>query len=297
VQLATLGEFLEWAEAAFVKAGIHFGHGTNNAWDESVLIASFVLKLPPNVDRTVISRILTASEKKAFIDLVERRINERIPIPYLIHEAWFADLKFYIDERVIIPRSPLAELIQNGFQPWLGDRPVRRILDLCTGSGCIAIACAKVFEEASIDAVDISDEALLVAKTNVQDHHCENQVKLIGSDLFKSCVGQYDIIISNPPYVSSQELQVLPKEYRHEPELALAAGVDGLDIVKRILKDAPHFLAPEGLLIVEVGNSAEALCDQYSEIPFTWLEFERGGEGVFLLEAKEMKNWQVFSQS
>lgn len=289
MQLTTLGDFLQMAEQAFLASNIYFGHGTDNAWDEAVALAMFVLNLPPDVDRSITERVLSPNEKETLMQLVNQRIQQRIPVPYLTHEAWFAGLKFYVDERVIIPRSPMAELILNGFQPWLGNRPVRRILDLCTGSGCIAIASAMAFSEATVDAVDISPDALAVAEQNCRLHPCQDRVHLIQGDLFNNCAGrQYDIIISNPPYVDSQEMAALPAEYHLEPSLALEAGNDGLRIVHRILKEAPQYLSANGLLFVEVGNAMEALQQQYPDTPFTWLEFERGGQGVFMLEAGEM---------
>ncbi len=295
MQLTTLGDVLTWAEAAFTKAKLTFGHGTDNAWDEAVALALAVLELPPHVERSVLKRVLTDQEKTVLLGLIQRRIEERIPAPYLTHEAWFADLKFYVDERVIIPRSPMGELILNGFQPWLGGHSVHRILDLCTGSGCIAITCASIFPDATVDAVDISKEAIAVAAINVQQHQCADRVTLIQADLFAKSEGKkYDIIISNPPYVDKTEMDHLPPEYRFEPRLALEAGDDGLQIVKRILKEAPYHLTESGLLWVEVGNAAEALQLQYPKVPFTWLEFERGGQGVFLLAAEEKACWSVF---
>lgn len=293
MKLTTLGDVLTLVEKSFESSDLYFGHGTNNAWDEAVALALFVLKLPPDVDKSVANRVLTEAEKNTILSLATKRIEERIPLPYMTHEAWFAGLKFYVDERVIIPRSPIGELIVNQFQPWLANRPVHRILDLCTGSGCIAIACAMAFKDAKVDAVDISKPALEVAKKNVELHGCIDRVNLIEGDLFSSCLGQYDIIISNPPYVDSEDMRNLPKEFLFEPPLALAAGQDGLSIVRHLLKNAPHFLSPEGLLFVEVGNSAETLQNQYPKVPFTWIQFELGGHGVFMLEGGD-KTWQVF---
>jgi len=286
----TLGDFLSWAEQAFIKAKIYFGHGTNNAWDEAVALAMAVLDLPSDVDASITERLLTPNEDKVLTELAQRRIKDRIPLPYLSHVAWFSGLKFYVDENVIIPRSPLAEVIEHRFQPWWGShRPVKRILDLCTGSGCIAIACAYAFPGAEIDAVDISKEALSVARKNVSLHHCENQLHLLQSDLFQACSGKrYDIIISNPPYVSEQEMGSLPKEYQWEPPLALVAGQEGLAVVEKIINDAPNYLNEGGLLIVEVGNSQEALQKARPHTPFIWLEFEHGGEGVFLLTKEDL---------
>ncbi len=291
MQLTTLEDILEWATQLFEDSNIYFGHGTDNAWDEAVHLAMHVLKLPSDVDAAVIDTVPNPDQKAMLIQLINRRASERMPVPYLTQEAWFANLKFYVDQRVIIPRSPMAELILNGFQPWLGERSVLRILDLCTGSGCIAIACAKMFQNAKVDAVDISAEALAVAKINVQAHECEDRVRLITSDLFSACKNEkYDIIISNPPYVSQQEIEDMPVEYSAEPALALAAGNDGLDIVKTILKEACHYMTENGLLFVEVGNAEVELQNQYSHLPFTWLEFEQGGTGVFLLRAGD-KAW------
>lgn len=293
MELTTLNTVLKQAEQSFLAAKLYFGHGTNNAWDEAVALALYVLKLPPDVDASVGERVLTPLEKEHYLELVNQRITKRIPVPYLTHEAWFVYQKFYVDERVIIPRSPFGELIQNGFQPWLGDRAVHRILDLCTGSGCIAIACAKAFENAIVDAVDISDDALAVARKNVALHDCENRVNLIHADLFSGCAEKrYDIIISNPPYVDSTEMRNLPAEYQWEPRLALAAGTDGLAIVQKILQEASKYLTEKGLLFVEVGNAEEALKNQYPDWPFTWLAFENGGQGVFLLYAEDKSCWQ-----
>lgn len=312
----TLGEFLKKTEKAFNKAKLYFGHGTDNAWDEAVALAMAILDLPPNVKDDVVSRVLTEAEINQLEALVKRRIEERMPMPYLTNQAWFAGLKFYVDERVIIPRSPLGELIQKKFSPWWPEnKPVRRILDLCCGSACIAIACAHAFPNARVDAIDISDEALSVAKKNINDLGYEGRVHLIKSDLFEKLKGlpssqaskhsaeglpnesfaskaclepYYDIIISNPPYVSLSEMKTLPPEYQWEPSLALTAEQDGLSVVHRILRESKQYLDKKGLLIVEVGNSEWALKEAYPDIPFIWLEFERGGQGVFLLRAGEM---------
>lgn len=299
----TLGAFLKWAEQSFIRAKLHFGHGTNNAWDEAVAIALFVLGLAPNVDASVIHRKLTELESNRLQELAEKRINLRIPLPYLTHTAWFAGLPYYVSEQVLIPRSPIAELIEHRFSPWFGFRKPRRILDLCTGSGCIAVALAKAFPDALVDAIDIDDNALSVAKMNIVRHGVETQVRVVKSDLFSAAremsegemadATQYDIIVSNPPYVAQKVIKALPKEYLHEPKLALEAGQDGLSVVRQILKEAPRFLAPLGLLIVEVGEAAPALIAEYPTFPFIWWEFERGGEGVFLLKQEEAALWKV----
>ena len=289
VEIQTLGDFLEWAEEAFTAADLHFGHGTDNAWDEAVALALAVLQLPPDADAAVTKQILSITEKERLMSLALKRMEVRMPVPYLTHEAWFAHLKFYVDERVIIPRSPMGELIRNEFEPWLGLRPVHRILDLCTGSACMAIAAAYAFPEAIIDAVDISEAALEVARINVKHHHCEDRVHLLKGDLFSECQeNSYDIIISNPPYVDETDMESLPPEFLYEPRLALAAGADGLSVTRNILQDAKHYLVPQGLLFVELGNSAEALENAYPQLPFIWLDFEQGGEGVFLLSREDM---------
>ena len=222
--------------------------------------------------------------------LIEQRVTKRIPLSYLTHEAWFAGLSFYVDERVLIPRSPLAELIQKHFQPWIGANEPEAILDLCTGGGCIAIACAKAFPDAQVDASDVSLDALAVAKINALRHEVEEQVHLIESDLFSAIPPKkYDIIISNPPYVSTDEMSTLPAEYAHEPSLGLHAGQEGLDFVSTILEQSPNYLKPNGLLIIEVGNSEGALEKTFPNMPFTWLEFEQGGGGVFVLTANQLR--------
>lgn len=293
MQLTTLGALLEWASQTFEESGLYFGHGTNNAWDEAVVLARHVLNLPIDVEYSAIARPVSPAEQRSFSALVERRVSERIPAAYLVQEAWFANLRFYVDQRVIIPRSPIAECIMNRFQPWWCARPIQRILDLCTGSGCIAIACAMLFDDAEIDAIDVSEDALAVARKNIALHRCETRVNLVASDLFAACPEKkYDIIISNPPYVSTKEMQEFPTEYAWEPKIALEAGQYGLDIVNRIFQEAPKFLANRGLLCVEVGNAREALQRQRPELPLTWLDFQQGGEGVFLLSV-EGKAWSA----
>lgn len=297
--LKTLGDVLKWAEHAFESAKLYYGHGTNNAWDEAVALALFVLQLPPDVDASVIERVLTPKEIETLSELIHQRVTERIPVPYLTHEAWFCGLKFYVDKRVIIPRSPMAELIMQGFQPWFQHETTQpiRILDLCTGSGCIAIACAKYFmghTPVKVDAIDISKDALEVAKKNIQLLQCVEEVHCFQGDLFQALntnTAKYDIIISNPPYVDLDEMDALPSEYHFEPRLSLEAGRDGLDIVKRILAESGEFLTEKGLLFVEVGNAMEALEAQFPQVPFTWLEFEQGGHGVFMLDKQTLKRY------
>ncbi|MFA6409193.1 MAG: 50S ribosomal protein L3 N(5)-glutamine methyltransferase [Gammaproteobacteria bacterium] len=290
----TLRDILTHGAAEFTRAKIFFGHGTDNAWDEAVYLVLHALNLPQNTNKDALSRILTAKEVDAILSLYQKRIKTRIPAPYLVKEAWFAGLPFYVDERVLIPRSPFAELIQKRFEPWLDEKfKVKRILDIGAGSACMAIAAALAFPEAKVDASDVSDDALAVAKINVEKHGMNKRVTLIKSDVFSNLSDQvYDIIISNPPYVAAEEFLDLPKEYLHEPKLALAAGKLGLDIVRRILKDAVSHLSPQGLLFVEVGNSEVYVEKAFPHLPFTWLEFSEGGGGVFMLAQSELQNWR-----
>lgn len=287
--LTTLLDYVRYAASRFSEAGLHFGHGTATALDEAAALVLHASHCPHNLPTGYFAATLTPAERVAVITLIERRINERKPLAYLTFQAWFAGLPFYVDERVLVPRSPIAELIERQFAPWL-DGTVTRILDLCTGSGCIAIACAYAFPEAHIDAVDISEEALAVAAINQQKHSVTDSVRLIHSDLYTGLEpGQrYDLIVSNPPYVNRAEWQGLPGEYQAEPRLGLEAGEDGLDCVRRILEQAAEWLTPEGILVVEVGSSAEALEAAYPHVPFLWLAFERGGDGVFLLTAGQI---------
>ncbi|MDX1552259.1 MAG: 50S ribosomal protein L3 N(5)-glutamine methyltransferase [Marinobacter sp.] len=286
--LHTVRDYLRYVSSRFADSPLFFGHGTDNVWDEAVHLVMRSLHLPLENNTLFLDARLTRHERQLIVERMERRINERVPLAYLLGEAWFMGLPFHVDERVLVPRSPLGELIQNGFQPWLGDHPVGRVLDLCTGSGCIGIAAATVFEEAEVDLSDISLDALEVAAANIEYHELGDRVRTIGSDVFDSIEGRYDVILSNPPYVDAEDMADMPAEYSHEPELGLAAGGDGLDIAHRILAGAAKHLNPGGLLIVEVGNSWVALQEAYPDLPFTWLEFENGGDGVFLLTAEDL---------
>lgn len=290
--LATPLDYLRLATSRFAAAGLAFGHGTDNSVDEARMLVLHALHLEPDAQDALLHGKLTRAEREAVLALIQRRIDERVPGAYLTREAWFAGLGFYVDERVLVPRSPVAELIEQGFAPWV-DRPeqVRSVLDLCTGGGCIGIACAYAFPNARVDALDLSADALEVAAINVRNHGLEERVRLIESDLF-SALGdeRYDLIVSNPPYVSEAELDALPAEFHREPRLGLAAGVEGLDIVRRILEAAPAHLSEDGLLVVEVGNSAPATVAAWPALPFTWLDFQRGGDGVFALHAGDLRS-------
>jgi ribosomal protein L3 glutamine methyltransferase len=287
--LLSITDFIRWGASRFSEAKLFFGHGTDNALDEAAALVLGALHLPPDLPASWFSSRLTEDEREAVITLIQRRVQERKPLPYLLGEAWFAAMRFHVNEHVLIPRSPIAELIESGFSPWLEPFPAPQILDLCCGSGCIGIATAAYLPHSRVDLVDISADALVVAKRNVAEYELQGQVTIYQSDLFEALpVKSYDLIVSNPPYVGAQEMGALPDEYRHEPALALQANENGLEIVQRILNQAKRYLSPRGILIVEVGNSAQLLMETCPQTPFTWLEFERGGDGVFLLTAADL---------
>lgn len=287
--LLTLRDCLRWATSEFHVHGLHYGHGTASPWDEAVALVLGALHLPWDVDPAVLEARLLPMERMRIVALARGRIEKRLPLPYLLGEAFFAGFPFNVDERVLIPRSPIAELVEHGFVAWFPDEPPARVLDLCCGSGCIGIATALYLPTAEVDLADISVEALEVAKANISRHDVGARVRAVASDLFTGVAGQrYDLIVANPPYVDSRDLANMPAEFRHEPDLALGAGSDGLDIVRRILRDARAHLHDDGVLIVEVGNSDRHLEDAYPDVPFLWLEFERGGQGVFALTAREL---------
>ncbi|UTV28430.1 50S ribosomal protein L3 N(5)-glutamine methyltransferase [Photobacterium atrarenae] len=287
-ELHTLQDMLRWTVSRFNAAGLFYGHGTDNAWDEAVQLVLPTLYLPLDIPSEVRFSRLTSSERLRIVERVIRRINERTPVAYLTNKAWFCGLEFFVDERVLVPRSPIGELIENGFEPFLAEPPTR-IMDLCTGSGCIGIACAHAFPDAEVDIVDISTDALAVAEQNIHDHGLEQQVIPLRSDLLRDVPkDQYDLIVSNPPYVDQEDMDSLPDEFRHEPELGLAAGSDGLKLVRRILANAPDYLKENGVLICEVGNSMVHMEEQYPNIPFTWIEFENGGHGVFMMTREQL---------
>ncbi|MCL6377914.1 50S ribosomal protein L3 N(5)-glutamine methyltransferase [Pectobacterium brasiliense] len=287
-ELHTIQDMLRWAVSRFNAANVYYGHGTDNPWDEAIQLVLPSLYLPLDIPEDMYTSRLITSERQRIVERVIRRVNERIPVAYLTNKAWFCGLEFYVDERVLVPRSPIGELINNYFDEQLPKTP-NHILDLCTGSGCIAIACAQAFPEAEVDAVDISSEALAVTEQNIQQYGLEYRVTPIRSDLFRDLPTiRYDLIVTNPPYVDEEDMSDLPQEFRFEPELGLAAGNDGLDLVRRILACAPDYLSDDGVLICEVGNSMVHLIDQYPDIPFTWLEFDNGGDGVFMLTQSQL---------
>lgn len=274
----------------FQHAGLHYGHGTENALDEAAWLVSHLLRVAPDRLVTRLNKPVIPSRIKIIDALAQERIRTRKPLAYLLKEAWFAGRSYYVDERVIVPRSLTGEFILERFRPWIGTKRVRRILDLCTGSGCMAIACAHAFPKARVEAADIAAEALAVARMNIKRHRVGRRVQLLRSDLFQALKGKrYDVIVTNPPYVARAEMKSLPREYRHEPELALVAGRDGLDAIKRILAEAAEHLTFGGILIGEVGNSATALQKKFPSVPFVWLTSSSGDESVFLLTAVELQ--------
>lgn len=285
----TVRDAIVWAKTELEAAGVYCGHGTDNVLDEAAWLVGGVLEVSPSELEQQLDQALAAPPRLRLQALIAERIATRKPAAYLLHEAWFAGLPFYVDERVIVPRSLTAEFIQEQFAPWIDAGRVHRILDLCTGSGCMAIACALVFPQAQVDAVDLSNDALAVARINVERHRVGERVRLLCSDLFAALAGErYDVIVSNPPYVPAAELDALPPEYGFEPRLALFAEQEGLAIVLRILRQARHYLEPGGILIVEVGNSREALERALSEVPFVWLTTSSGDESVFMLSAEDL---------
>lgn len=292
----TVAEVIEQTAERLDHADVFFGHGTDNALDEAAELVFFAADLRHEEAERVYTQPLTQSQRERIDALVERRIRERIPAAYLTQRMWFAGHEFYVDERVLVPRSPIAELIEARFAPWIEADAVRSVLDIGTGSGCIAIAAALALPQARVDAADVSDDALEVARINIEKHRLGERVRAVRSDVYDGLGNErYDIILTNPPYVGREEMADLPEEYRREPELGLFGGDDGLDIVRRILAGAAAHLHPGGILIGEVGNTEVALEAAFPEVPFIWLEFERGGGGVFVLTYEELERFAAGS--
>jgi ribosomal protein L3 glutamine methyltransferase len=289
-RMETVGAAVERCARELRRARVHFGHGTDNARDEAAELVFFAARLAHDLGSRAYSRSLTARGRARIDALLERRIGRRMPLAYLTHRSFFAGLELYVDERVLVPRSPIAELILQRFEPWMDASRVRRVLDIGTGSGAIALACAVAFPRARVDAVDISAAALQVARRNRRRLHLEKRVRLLLSDHFDA-VGdcRYDIIVSNPPYVGRAEMRSLPREYRHEPRLGLASGADGLDSVRAILAASRRHLRRNGILVVEVGNTEATLLRAYPRLPFIWPQIAMGGGGVFLLRAEDLE--------
>lgn len=290
-QLITIRDWIRWAVSQFNKHDVYYGHGTDNAWDEAHYMATFALSLPFDLPDAWLNTRLTHKERQMLLKFFRKRYKQRLPAPYITREAWFCDLSFYVDQRVLIPRSPIAELIKEQFNPWC-KHPVKRILDLCCGSGCIGIASAYHFPKAEIVLADLSPEALSIAERNVQSHALKDRVECVQSDIFSQVRGTFDLIVSNPPYVDQMEMAYLPREYQHEPRLALEAGADGLSVVRELLRQASQFLNEQGLLVVEVGNTWQKLEEVFPEIAFTWIDFQFGGHGVFVFTKEELLHFE-----
>lgn len=288
----TVRDLIQRTEQQFSQADLFYGHGTDNALDEAFYLIMVAAGLIFNCDESELDQELEPELLEKIESLIEKRIKQRIPVAYLVNQAWFAGYQFYVNEHVLIPRSPIAELITAEFTPWLVPQNIKSILDIGTGSACIAIACAHQFLNATVDAVDIDKNAIEVGNKNIEFHQLGHRVQIIHSDLYENLDNKkYDLIISNPPYVGHEEMQTLPKEYRHEPGHALEAGNDGLEIVERLLKQSDLLLNDGGLLVVEVGNSMEKVNEFFPNIPFTWLEFECGGDGVFLIYKEQLMSY------
>lgn len=286
--LATIQDMMRWAYSYFNASDLYYGHGYDNAWDEAQQLVLVALYLPADVPEAMYQSRLTLVEKERVIHLIETRLGTRQPVAYLTNSAWFCGSEFYVDERTIVPRSPIGELIMQKFVGLIDHEP-KRILDMCTGSGCIAIACAQQFLEAEVDAVDLSLDALDVAQINIERHGLAERVFPISSDLFNDIPqDKYDLIVTNPPYVDEEDLDDMPQEFHFEPEMSLGSGADGLDITKRILAQAADYLTDNGVLVCEVGNSMVHLIEQFPTVPFNWIEFKNGGLGVFSLTRAQL---------
>ena len=289
-ELITVRDFIRYAVSRFTAAGLAFGHGSDNAWDEAVYLTLHTLNLPLDRLEPFLDARLLAGERHALLDIYRRRIQDRLPAAYLTHEAWLGQHRFYVDERVIVPRSFIAELLHEQLAPWVHDpRAITSALDMCTGSGCLAILAALAFPHAQVDAADLSPDAIAVAERNISDYGLNDRVEAVRSDAFASLKGRhYDLIVSNPPYVNAESVAALAPEYLHEPVMALGSGKDGLDFTRILLREARGHLNPDGLLVVEIGHNREVLEAAFPELPFTWLDTTAGGEYVFLLRAADL---------
>lgn len=284
---------IQWGADRFDQAGLDFAHGTDNALDEAACLVLHALQIGYDQPDTVLDRQIPEADQLRVTQLLEQRISSRKPAAYLLNEAWFAGLPFYVDERVLVPRSPIAELIEARFTPWIHPDLVGRVLDMCTGSGCIGIACALAFPDATVDLSDLSKDALDVAQENIKRHQLQERVNTFQSDIFDALQGQvYDLIVANPPYVPEEEMLQLSDEFGHEPSMGLQAGVDGLDIIVQILQQAAGHLADNGILVAEVGHTQDCLLARYPEVPFMWFDFEHGGTGVFILDKAQLETYQ-----
>ena len=288
--LSSIRDFIRWGASEFNRRKLNFGHGFDNAFDEARYLSLHTLALPVDTDDSFLDAVLTMPEREQVFEVLKLRANSRQPAAYITRESWFFGLKFYVDERVLIPRSPIAELIASHFEPWIDSHRVHRILDLCTGSGCIAIACQYAFEDAQVCASDVSEDALAVAAINCREHELEDIVTLYHSDLFENIPAQqFDVIVSNPPYVDAEDMSSLAHEFSFEPGIGLAAGENGLDLVDRILLQAGDYLSEQGILIIEVGNSQSAMIDRFSFLPMTWVDLEYGGGGICCIQSQDIK--------
>lgn len=287
-ELSTISDFVRFAATQFHQADLYFGHGTDNPWDEAVAVVLQMLDLPSDYPQSMLSATVLTEEKKHLIHAIKTRVTERKPLAFITNKAYFAGLEFFVDERALVPRSPIAELIHNDFYPWLeADNP--KVLDLCCGSGCIGLAIAAYIDDAEVVMSDISEDALTVAEINIERLGLYHKARAVQSDLFDGLDGErFDLIVSNPPYVDAEDIADMPQEFHHEPEIGLGSGEDGLDLTRQILENAAHYLTDQGVLIVEVGNSWPALEEAFSDIDFHWVEFENGGDGVFVLTKKQL---------
>ncbi len=289
-QLSTIRDYIRWASSEFNRKKLTYGHGMGSALDEAAYLVLYALELPYDWPESYFDCTLTVQEREQVIKVVSSRVETRQPAAYITNEAWFCGLSFYVDSRVLVPRSPIAELVSSQFEPWLDPYSVHNILDLCTGSGCIAISCQYAFAEANVYASDLSADALDVARINLERYELSEDIQLFQSDLFDNIPKKkFDLIVSNPPYVDAEDMSALTDEFKAEPELGLAAGEDGLSIVDRMLLEAKSYLSNSGLLVVEVGNSQKAMIEKYPQLPMSWIEFENGGSGVFCITAEELK--------